>query len=560
MNKLLLRLVMLPSGLWKGMGADPSQLQALLDVKLKLDDRKPLNFGRQRETNKPRRFSSVLSMFVSFITGLIYILPLIFMRDRLLGFTIYFTVFLFLLTFTLITDFSSVLVDTRDKHIVLPRPVNDRTLLLSRLLHIFVYLFRIVLPMSIPGWITVGALSGWTAALWFPLPVLLLVFTALFLVMGAYLLMLRLAPAERFKDILGYIQIAFSVVIFAFYYLAPRAMNNDQFATLKMADFGWARLSPSYWLAATWSWIHYHAVPSGTIYYSLLAILLPAVALWVTIRFFAPSFTAKLGGMDAIESSGNGKIKTTGIGRIYQPIAVVFNRREEARAGFILAWLQTARSRSFKLKIYPMFAYVPIYFLYIMLNNKRPLKEVWATLPESSKHLMLLYMSSVVVLQALSLMTTSEQHKASWIYYAAPVSEPGAVMSGAFKAMWVKYFLPFFITISAFVLVIWGVSSISDILLALVNVTLFAVAVTLVGNRKLPFSELDQVNAAGSRFLRVMLSMIILGILGVGHYLAIRFHMMWLKVAILVLSSILLWLVWDSYAKTKWSDMKTAGA
>lgn len=546
---------MLPAGVWKNMGADPEQLRALLEVKLKLDDRRPVNFGRNRESKKNRRFSIGLSMFLSFITGLLYIFPLIFFQDRMLGLSSYFTVFLFLLTFTLITDFSSILIDTRDRYIVLPRPVNDRTLLLSRLLHIFAYLFRIVLPMAIPGWVTIGLLSGWTAALWFPIPVLLLVLTALFLVMGVYLLILRLASAQRFKDILGYFQIAFSVIIFAFYYLAPRAMSREQFTGLKLSDFGWIKYFPSYWLASTWSWIHFRAVPAGTIYYSLLAIAVPIIALWVTIRFFAPQFTTKLGGLDAVDAAPSTGKATRG-GRSHQVLAGLVNRRAEAQAGFILAWLQTARSRTFKLKIYPMFAYIPIYFLYILLQSGEPLRQVWAALPATKTYFVLLYMSSVVMVQALSLVTTSEQYKAAWVYYATPLQEPGAIMAGAFKAMWIKYFLPFFITIAVFVLVVWGPMVFPDIVLAMVNVTLFATAMIRVGNRKLPFSQLDQVNTTGSRFIRMLMSMLTLGTLGVAHYFAAKFDMLWLKLVFLVLSSILLWLVWTSYARTRWADMK----
>lgn len=202
MNRILLYLIMLPKGLYQSLGADPAQLRAILDVKLKLDDRKPVNFGRQRQQKKARRFSLILGMFIAFITGIIYIFPLLLMEDRLTALWTFFTMFLFLLSFTLISDFSTVLIDTRDKYIVLPRPVSDRTLFLSRVLHIFIYLFRIVLPMSLPGWIVLGLMDGWKAAVFFPLPLMLLVFTALFVVMGAYLLMLRAASAEKFKELL----------------------------------------------------------------------------------------------------------------------------------------------------------------------------------------------------------------------------------------------------------------------------------------------------------------------------------------------------------------------
>ncbi len=553
---------MLPTGLYQKLGADPVQLRAILDVRLKLDDRKPVNFGRQRQHKKARRFSLVLGMFISFITGLVYIFPLLMMENRLTALWTFFTMFLFLLSFTLISDFSTVLIDTRDKYVVLPRPVSDRTLFLSRVLHIFIYLFRIVLPMSLPGWIVLGLMDGWKAAVFFPLPLLLLVFTALFIVMAVYLLMLRAASAEKFKELLSYFQIAFSVVIFGTYYLVPRAMDAASMQRFNVGQFAWAQFTPPYWLAATFSWVSIVAPGVRSVQtFGLLAVALPVLLVWITVRYLAPQFAARLGGLDAIESGETNTAQRRQIqksGKWYQRLAQMLNTRPEAQAGFIMTWIQTARSRTFKMKVYPMFAYVPIYFLYLMLQSKQPLREVWLSLPGSGKHIVLLYMCSIVMLQAFAFIGVSEQYKAAWIYRAVPLGEPGAIMSGAFKVIWVKYFLPFFGTISVFVLYVWGAAAFSDVLLALVNVTLFAACVVRVSYRRFPFSELDQTATGGSKFLRALIGMSIPGALGVGHYFAL--DMLWLKGIFLVLSSIMLWLVWDSYAHTSWAVIKAEEA
>ena len=253
MNKFLLWLILLPRGLWRSMGADIDQLSAILKVKLLLDDRRPLAFGRQQQKKKGKS-SVFIGLFLSFFTGIVYTLPLFALEhDRIFSLWVSFTLFLFLLTFMLITDFSNVLIDTRDKYIVLPRPVSDRTLLLSRILHIFTYLFRIVVPMSLPGWAAMYFLEGWKGVLWYPAPLFLLVFTALFFVIGLYMLLLHLFSASRFKEILSGFQIVFSVVLFAFY-LAPRMLGTDAMHTLDTSRFTWARWFPSYWLAATWTW------------------------------------------------------------------------------------------------------------------------------------------------------------------------------------------------------------------------------------------------------------------------------------------------------------------
>src|ERR1043165_7355586 len=124
MNRLLLYLIMLPAGLWRRMGADPLQLHAILDVKLKMDNRRPRGMGQRptqrvgsgpaeykpgffvrlrnrlasaitgrpvvQKQRKPaaakgRRFSTAIGMFVSFATGIIYVMPLVMMNNELSG-------------------------------------------------------------------------------------------------------------------------------------------------------------------------------------------------------------------------------------------------------------------------------------------------------------------------------------------------------------------------------------------------------------------------------------------------------------------------------------------
>jgi ABC-2 type transport system permease protein len=160
-----------------------------------------------------------------------------------------------------------------------------------------------------------------------------------------------------------------------------------------------------------------------------------------------------------------------------------------------------------------------------------------------------------VMMQALNYMNMSEQYKASWVYYAMPLDRPGVVMGGAFKAIWAKYFLPFFIVISAFVLSVWGIGAISDILLALSNVTLFALLWQLA-MRHLPFSQMEQVSNAGGRTLRTLFAFGVAGLMGVGHYFTL--HIWILKGLFFVLSVIALWFVWDSYSKTNWEQVKMA--
>jgi ABC-2 type transport system permease protein len=560
MNKFFLKLLMLPSGLWRGMGVDTEQLSAILNVKLILDDRKPIAIGRQRQQKKDRKGGLLLNMFISLVMGCFYTLPIIAFDagDRIISLTIYFSLFLLLLSLTLVTDFSNVLFDTRDKYIILTRPVDDRTIVLARLLHVFIYLFRMVIPMSLPGWIALGVMDGWKSAVVFPFTILLLVFLVLFLVNGCYLLIIKIAKPEKFKDVINGFQIISSIAFFATVYLLPRAFRDTSVLNINMLKYPWLRFVPSYWLASCWSWIGASAILPGTKLLGILAIVFPLVCLYVLIRWLAPSFGRNIGAIDVSDGGDNKtatgkKVKAS---TFYNTLANIFNRNDEAKAGFIITWLQTSRSRSFRMRVYPSFAFVPIYFIYMLTMDKTSLSNAFHTMSSKPRHLLLLYMCSFVLVQALTYLNISDHYKASWVYYSTPVKTPGNIMTGAFKAMWIKYFLPFFIIISIFVVAVWGLPAIMDIILALVNVTLFAISMARLVLRQLPFSLLEQMKQRGNSFVKAFLTMIIPVILGGLHFMTIVFHLFLLKIIFLVLSSILLWLVADSYKNTSWENVR----
>jgi len=558
MNKLLLYLVMLPSALWRSLGADTDQLRAILDLKLTLDDRKPLTLGRPQK-KKSIKYGSILSALIYLGMGCMYILPLLVLPDRIFSITVFFTLLLSIITFMLITDFSNVLFDARDKYILFPRPVSDRTLVLARMLHIFVYLFRVVLPLSLPGWVTLGIADGWPSATLFIVPLLLLVFLALFLVNSVYLLVLRLAKPERFKDVINYFQVFTSVIFFGSVYILPRLFDHENLAAFDVHKYNWVRYMPTYWLAACWSWIGFPVILSGTAGYSVLAVAVPLICMYILVKILAPQFSSRIAGIDVADSGGynppvNG-VRRKAPGRLYQRLANAFNRTDDARAGFMIGWLQTARSRSFRMRVYPSFALIPMYFVYLLTLEHTSMGDAMSHLARKPMHLFILYYSSFVMINALNYLSMSDQYKAAWIYYAAPLATPGTVMIGAFKAVWVKFFLPFYLLLSVFIIYVWGPAAIWDILLAMVNVTLFLACIVRVTLRHLPFSIIEQTKQGGGRIIKSLLAMSVSFVLGWAHYLTIATSLLWLKLLFLALSCILLWLVWTSYAATTWDSL-----
>src|SRR4051812_4577542 len=139
-NKIFLKLALLPSRVYGKLGADVAQLRSIVTIKLVMDDRRPNTLQQtRRQSDKPVSMATLGTMFISLLMGLLLLISFAVGEDMVTRMTIYFSFFFFMLSATLISDFTSVLIDVRDNYIILPKPVSDRTFVIARLLHIFIH-------------------------------------------------------------------------------------------------------------------------------------------------------------------------------------------------------------------------------------------------------------------------------------------------------------------------------------------------------------------------------------------------------------------------------------
>ena len=275
MDKIFLRLVRWFDPVLVKAGVNTNQLHEILRIKLLVDNRRPRNLfsTRRGAANASKKVTN--PWLVSFFTMLmgLFIGMLLFFNDMpLTGHTYYFTVFMVLMCFTLVSDFTTVLIDTRDQFILLPRPVDDRTIAVSRILHISIYVLRLALIQGLPGIIMVAfADKNVLAAPLMLVEILEATFLCILIVNLIYLAMMRSVNPQKFKDLISYFQIGFTILIFAVYYLLPRLIDKSALTGMDLLSHWWAYVLPPVWIAAL---NHVLIHPSQTnIIISLLAIL-----------------------------------------------------------------------------------------------------------------------------------------------------------------------------------------------------------------------------------------------------------------------------------------------
>ncbi|MES2376156.1 MAG: hypothetical protein V4553_06250 [Bacteroidota bacterium] len=560
MDKILLKLVSLLNPMLQKTGVNTDQLNEILRIKLLMDNRRPKTiFGNKKnKSGKPPK--SIFSNIMVVILGLMMSF-LLFISDRpLAGQTLYFSIFMVMMALTLISDFTTVLIDTRDQFIILPRPVNDRTVAMARFLHVTLYVTQIALLQGLPGILLVFFVDGWAAIPIFFIQVIEATLLSVLLVNTVYFILIKLVSPQKFKDIISYVQIAFSVCIFAVYYLVPKLINVSSLKHIDLLSHKWVSFLPSVWIASLNEIVLHAGRANLTILImAVTGLMFPIIGIWFVAKVLAPGFNRSL----AIVSSADGNdASSASIKKQYKTdfrdkIANLVAPDPIENAGFKITWKLAARTREFKMKVFPAFAYVPIYFLYFAFNGKgQSITEKYETMQSNASYIFLIYLSTFVLSTILQNVSQSAKYKSAWVYYALPIDQPGKILAGMYKAIIVLYFIPYCLVLSVATIVIWGPITINDILLSFCISTIYGMLMALFMVKGLPFSKPIMVKAGGGKMI---VSFVILGLiaaLGFGHRFLIKWEtLIW----ILIIPAILInWIMFVQYKKQSWDAIELA--
>jgi ABC-2 type transport system permease protein len=558
-DRFFLWLFMLPVLLYEKAGVDTLQLRAILSAKLTMDNRRQSAFKmqNQRQEKKEINKATLATMFGAFFMGIFLAFSLMFGVDFTTRLTFFMTMFIFMLCITLITDFTSVLIDVRDNFIILPKPITDATFVASRLLHITIRTCLIVFPLSLPAFITVIVMQGWTIVLPFVLMILMSTLFSIFLINAVYILILKITTPAKFQSIISYIQIGFTIFIFAGYQLMPRMMNDSVISKTSFGDLPYIGFFPPYWFSDGCIALAKLDFSGGHLLSLALAMLIPIFSIWMVVRVFAPSFNRKLSMITArTEEKNKAIIKTGKKTKILfsERLAALFTKPGSEYMGFLFGWKMMGRSRDFKMKVYPSFGMVLV--LGVLMFYKAP----WDSGFHSGNGqkmipvmLTVIYLSCLVLTTALSNLPYSEKYKASWIFYSAPVESPGKVICGAVKSAMLSFYIPIALILFVFGVVFIGPGILLNLLLGILNVLAIGAINAYITVRKLPFSAVLDGSANGGSVIKSMLPLMIMGFVGLIHWSISGYF--WIVLLLLILSPFMTWLVFNEIKKLSWEKL-----
>lgn len=525
MDKLLLKFVYLFRRFLEKQGVDFSRMITIVETKLLMDKRRVHMNWRQQQQKKENsnHFTNVLLLygfFGVFIGVLVASLP-----SFQLSMIIVHAYVLFMMAMTLITDFSTVLLDTADNQIILPTPVSSKTLFMARLLHILLYLLQFTIALTAIPVVVVVFKYGPLVGIAMTITVVLSALLAVFFTYLLYMLLLRFSNEEKVKEVVTYFQIFMTVFFTLGYQVLPRLMNAKELSA--GFELHWySYLLPPVWMALTLDALHTQQLDAIHTCMIALAISSPVVSCWLLNTYLAPSFARKLAAMQA---GDGGKPYAAVSKKQRRPVSAILSRLfcpgSLERGAFEATWKITSRDKAFRLQFYPALALILVFIFVFVFKSGRNISESWQQLPDSNSFLWFIYLPLFTMAGSIVLVAFNENYQASWIYHSMPVARPGELVSGSIKLLFVKYFIPAYALMFAFACYVWGSHVADDFLFGFLNNALCYLVFANLSEHYLPFSRQPSTKQQAGRMIIMTFQFIIVSLLVLIHYFIIIWPM-----------------------------------
>lgn len=128
--------------LFTSFGVDYKIMRKILQIKLTMDSRRVPTIFSQNAKKKGKENSNqyISSLWIYVLFGLFLVIFVLMEENYLFQMSLFYGIFTFIIMTSMISDFSSVLLDIRDRNILFPKPVDRRTISTAKMVHVMIYL------------------------------------------------------------------------------------------------------------------------------------------------------------------------------------------------------------------------------------------------------------------------------------------------------------------------------------------------------------------------------------------------------------------------------------
>ena len=520
--------------LFEAFGVEYEKMRLIVSMKLTLDKRK----NNSSENKNSLMQSVILYLVIGLVASRIIVMPI----DIMTKMTVLFALIFVMLLTCFITDFSSVILDTYDRHIIGITDVKDITLNMAKIVHIIIYISIISLSISAFSILMILMAYNIGFCLLFILCMILMDFLLIMMTSVIYYLLIKIFKGEKLKDVLNLFQIFMIFVFSIMYYFITSSLSDIQI-NYTFSINAYDLFIPFMWFASLFCVIFYGKIQTLYIIMAILGIIVPILSILIYIKL-TPAFERNLDKLEQVSyNEKDSKSKKSFVSKLANKIC----KNNEEKSFFEFIYTNLSRDREFKTRVYPTLAsgiIMPLVLLIVTYDRSMSIMEYLKSLSTTNNFLNI-YLAVILLQNCILLLKYSKEYEASFIYDVLPISKKKNIYSAEFKVIIIKLFVPVFIIIGIPYLILFKAKFIVHLLIAFVSTIFISMGTFRVNDKSLPFSEDYAVTANTSNFLNIIKSIGFVGVAVLLHYLIILKTPYIFSVAYLILLILIMKIIWN---------------
>ena len=520
--------------IFEAFGVEYEKMRLIVSMKLTLDKRK----NNSSENKNSLMQSVILYLVIGLVASRIIVMPI----DIMTKMTVLFALIFVMLLTCFITDFSSVILDTYDRHIIGITDVKDITLNMAKIVHIIIYISIISLSISAFSIIMILMAYNIGFCLLFILCMILMDFLLIMMTSVIYYLLIKIFKGEKLKDVLNLFQIFMILVFSIMYYFITSSLSDIQI-NYTFSINAYDLFIPFMWFASLFCVIFYGKIQTLYIIMAILGIIVPILSILIYIKL-TPAFERNLDKLEQVSyNEKDSKSKKSFVSKLANKIC----KNNEEKSFFEFIYTNLSRDREFKTRVYPTLAsgiIMPLVLLFVTYDRSISIMEYLKSLSTTNNFLNI-YLAVILLQNCILLLKYSKEYEASFIYDVLPISKKKNIYSAEFKVIIIKLFVPIFIIIGIPYLILFKAKFIVHLLIAFVSTIFISMGTFRVNDKSLPFSEDYAVTANTSNFLNIIKSIGFVGAAVLLHYLIILKAPYIFSVAYLILLILIMKIIWN---------------
>ena len=431
--------------IFQNFGIDGNQFKVLMRISIRMDFRAHQGLGTQR-----RRLSPIFRSLIFYsIMGGSLAVSLIQRTTPFLFSLLTLTYSMAMMAFAVILEFGNTIISPDDGEILSHRPIGSRTYFLAKLSNLLFYVLLIGSALCLfPAFLGL-LIRGvpWSFPLiFYPMAMMANLASASFVVL-IYTGLVKILPTERFKDVLAYIQMGFTFLLFLSYQIIPRLTREFLVNDSEVSGI-WLYLIPPSWFAGSVQ-VLMGLGRSMDIQLSFMAVVVTLGLVLFSFRRISLQYAHHISNL---QTDTRSKLKAAPTGPAAAKEGFLNNlmrkivRTPESAAGFRLAMNMIRFDRSVKMAMYPVFGF-PLAFLLLAVVEGEFL-DPFVNPPfsgENNMSTMVIFFIFFMVYFFVIGMVNHKEWEASWLFHVAPIASPARFYRGVKISIFFRLIFPFFI-------------------------------------------------------------------------------------------------------------------